>query len=185
MRTVFFLLPILFAFCTNMPQSVRLDPLLHVPADTIGKGISVFVRAKDERANTSLGYRGVDTIPITTRQNICALVEEEIGKGLKMRSFQIAADTTQGTGLTISIEKIQYAVDGRFLHSNIRSETSIRATATRQNAEFSRLYKFEDKSGYVFLPSEKANQKRINALVSEALDRILNDDKLIRFLAGA
>lgn len=184
MKRAIFLIPVLFTLCTNMPQSVRLDPVLHVPTDSMGKGVSVYVATKDNRGDAKLGYRGADTIPITTRQDMVILMQEKIGEGLKARAFTIVQDTTQASGLTVSIERIQYAVDGRFLHSKIRCESTVRATATRGNTEFSRLYKFEDKSAYLFLPSEKANQKRINNLVSETLDRILNDDKLISFLAG-
>ncbi len=184
MRKLFVVLPLLVLFCTNVPQKVKLDPVLQVPADTIGKGSFVFVDVVDRRQDSVLGYRGVDSIHISTPQDLAFLVKERIAEGLQTRSFRIATDSAQGAVLILSLEKIQYAVKGRFLHSDIGTESSVRVTARRGNTQFTRHYKFEDQGGTLLLPSEKTNQRRVNALVSEVLNRILNDERLIGFLAG-
>jgi uncharacterized lipoprotein YajG len=172
--------------CAWVPQSATLRPAPAITASSAGNGVELAVRVVDRRSSEEIGRRGVDSrnAPITTRQNVTQVFEKTILRGLGQKGFSASRFEGQpGRLLTVELRKLEYTTDMEYWKGVVRTETELHASMFKDGVKFERLYSGRRSQNVVEAPSASTNERLINEALSEALERLLEDAQLIRFLA--
>jgi uncharacterized lipoprotein YajG len=164
--------------------TLRLDP--HIAPSTIGNGIPVAVRVVDLRRSNVIGHRGVDSenARITTDQNVTALFLDKIVEGLRAKGFVAAPfDGQSGRLLTVEIRRIEYSNDMDFWKGVFTTDAELTASTFKDGVKFEQLYAGRRKETSVEAPGAATNERLINGAISDALQRLFADERLMRYLA--
>jgi uncharacterized lipoprotein YajG len=172
--------------CAWKPQSATLQPVPNITPSTLGNGVTVAVRVIDKRQSTTIGYRGLDSqnAAITTTQNVAVVFQNKILEGLKRKGFTASAYEGQpGRLLTVEIRQIDYTTDMEFWKGIVKTEVVLGASMIKDFAKFEQFYTGKRTENSAEAPSAKTNERIINGAISEALQRMFEDEHLIRYLA--
>jgi len=172
--------------CAWTPQSAMLKPAPNITPSTLGNGVTVAVRVIDKRQSETIGHRGVDSqnAAITTKQNVAALFQEQIIEGLVRKGFAASPFEGQpGRLLVVEIRQIDYTTDMDFWKGIIRTEAVLGASMIKDGVKFEQFYTGKRTENTVEAPGAKTNERLINGAISDALQRMFEDDHLIRYLA--
>lgn len=173
------------AGCAWVPQTVTLtlNPTI-APVD-IGRGLALSIRVMDQRPEKILGYRGLDSknAAITTKQDVAATVQQSILEGLACKGFAAQPYAQQaGRLLTIEVRQIEYSTEMEFWKGIIRTKVTLRARTNRDGAPFDQTYVAERKDSAVEAPAAKTNEALINGAISDAVQKLVEDERLLFFL---
>jgi uncharacterized lipoprotein len=171
--------------CAWVPQNVTLKPAPVVVASSMGHGVTVAVHVVDRRRSPVLGHRGLDSknAAIRTEQDVGALIRGEITDGLARKGFAAARFEGQpGRLLTVEIQRIDYTTDMDFWKGIVQAEAVLNVSTIKDGSKFERAYSGSRMETTVEAPRAKTNQRLINGAISDALQRLLEDERLLRFL---
>jgi|SRR6185369_2069458 uncharacterized lipoprotein YajG len=178
---------LVFAGCAWVHQdaTLKLDPA--ITPSSIGRDATVAVKVLDHRRSKMIGYRGLDSknAEITTDQDIAALFQAKILEGLSRKGFKAVAYGEQpGRSLTVEIRQIEYKTDMDFWKGIIQAEAAINAWSVGEDESYQRIYRGQRKDTSMEAPGAKTNERLINGAISDALQNLFEDERLIRFLAN-
>ena len=172
--------------CAWTPQTATLKPAPNITPSTVGNGVTVAVRVIDKRQSDTIGHRGVDSqnAAIKTAQNVAALFQEKIIEGLTRKGFLASAFEGQpGRLLMVEIRQIDYTTDMEFWKGIVRTEAVLGASMIKDGQKFEQFYSGKRTENTVEAPGAKTNERLINGAISDALQRLFEDEHLIRYLA--
>jgi uncharacterized lipoprotein YajG len=165
--------------------TLRLNP--QIAPSEIGAGRTVAVRVNDRRASDVIGYRGLDSenAAITTTQNIAALFEAKIIEGLGMKGFKAVAFTDQSAGvLNVEVMEIKYTTDLDVLKGSMQARAVLRVSTRKNGSTFAQNY-YGRREGKIFeAPKASRNEQLINGAISDAVQRMFEDRRLMFLLAN-
>lgn len=165
--------------------TLRLHP--QISPSGVGAGRTVAVRVTDRRTSEIIGYRGLDSqdASITTKQNIAALFEAKIIEGLGAKGFQAVAYTDQGTGvLNVDVMEIKYTTDLEFMQGSMQARAVLRVSTSKSGIYFNQNFYGTRKETILEAPKASRNERIINAAISDAVQRLFDDDRLLSLLAN-
>ena len=181
-----FLFLLVLIGCAWVGQTVTLRPAPNVPVSGPGLGAAVAVRVTDRRTTRVLGYRGLDShqAEITTRQDMPRLVRGEILAGLLRQGFTADPGDAPARVLHVEILALEYTTAMDFWKGSVRTRAVLRVRASRGGPPFERTYEGVREEKTFEAPRAKTNARLLNGALSDALERLLTDDRLRVFLAG-
>lgn len=171
--------------CAYTTQTTRLTPEVIVAPSDRGNGFTVSVSVADERANRSLGHRG-DAYgrgaEIRTDDDVAMVVKNEIVKGLQSKGFKVSGENP-GASLSIEVRLLEYSTSTGLFTGGVHINAALKANANRGGANYSKLYRSDKEERVSFVPSASTNEAWINQGLANAIQQILADDELLKFLA--
>jgi uncharacterized lipoprotein YajG len=172
--------------CAWVSQTATLKLEPRTMPSKVGQGRTVAVRVLDRRPTHTIGYRGLDSknAAITTDQNVADLFKEKLLESLAGKGFTaIPYDGAPGRLLVVEVRQIKYTTDMEFWKGIIQTEAELVASMVKDGVKFEQFYLAERKETAVEAPSAKTNERLINSAVSGALQKLLEDERLLRFMA--
>lgn len=169
----------------HQDATLRLEPA--ITPSSAGRGATVTVRVFDQRRTKTIGYRGIDSknATITTDQDVAALFQAKILEGLTRKGFAaVPYEDQPGRLLTVEIRQIEYKTDMEFWKGSAQVEAALNAWSVRDGARHERVYRGQRKDTTLEAPGAKTNERLINGAISDAVRNLLEDERLIRFLAN-
>ena len=183
---VFSALIIVLSGCAWVPQTATLNPKPRITPSSIGNGVGVAVRVIDRRPSQILGHRGLESknAAIKTEQNVATLFQEKIIEGLGRKGFSTAPYEGQpGRLLTVEIRQIDYTAEMEFWKGVAQTEVTLNASVVKDGVRLERAYSGKRSEKTIEAPSAKTNERLINDAITDALQRLFEDEGLMRYLA--
>jgi uncharacterized lipoprotein YajG len=168
----------------SQTATLRLEP--RTLPSKVGQGQTVAVRVLDRRPTHTIGYRGLDSknAAITTDQNVADLFQQKLLQSLASKGFTtIPYDGAPGRLLMVEVRKIEYTTDMDFWKGIVQTEAELVASMVKDGVKFEQVYLAERQETAMEAPSAKTNERLINAAASGALQKLLEDERLLRFMA--
>ena len=175
------------AGCGWVPQKVTISPQAIAPASNVGDGATVTVTVTDTRPTLRIGYRGLDSklAEISTDQDLAMIFQQKIVQGLTQQGFKVVAyGEAPGRVLKVEIRALEYTSDLDFWKGTVRTKAAIQAYSKRDDVAYDKLYVAERQQAVVDAPRAKTNEKMINGAISDVLQRLFEDSKLMKVLAN-
>ncbi len=185
---VFISIVMCFLFgCAFSPQEVMLEPTLNIAETNIGNGAKVSFDVVDERDDILIGHRGSaygKAAKISNNQDITQVFSDAITEGLKRNGFLPVEGSDNSTRqLKVQIRLIRYETSMGFWTGGVHTKATIKAIASNNGKTYAKLYRVENEKRFLFVPESKENNRLINDIVSEVINELFNDEKLMSFLA--
>lgn len=173
--------------CAWVHQNAKLQLNPQIAPSGVGIGRTIAVRVNDRRGSEIIGYRGMDSknAAITTKQNVAALFEAKIVEGLGAKGFKAAAYTDQPTDvLNVDVMEIKYTTDLEFMKGTMQTRAVLRVSTSKNGLYFDQNFYGTRKESIIEAPKASRNERIINAAISDAVQRMFDDDRLMLFLAN-
>jgi len=173
--------------CAWVPQKLIVAPRVQMPVSNVGNDAKVVVQVIDARPSLRIGYRGMDYkgAEITTDQALTPIFQQKIIEGLTQQGFQATA-SSEGPArvLKVEIRLLQYTTEMEFWKGTIRAKAVLQAHCKTENFSYDQGYASEREGKASEAPSAKTNAQLINGVISDVLERLLSDQRLLRTLAN-
>lgn len=177
--------------CAHTPQAIPLHPMPKVAEHAVGKLLPVAVRVVDARPAPGAGRADVPSVraarerfPITG--DAVEAVGAQVLGGLERQGFRPAPAQGEGgeRALTVEIRRLDHGVLSGFGSSDIDATAALTATARRPGGTYEVTHQVNEHRQVAFGPTRKDVAATVNGALEGALQRILEDDRLLDFLAG-
>lgn len=176
-----------FAGCALSPQVIEVQPTVKVSAANIGHNQPVQVIAVDSRDQLAFGTRGgvyKETALVQPGNDVKSAVEDAVRQGLQTQGFNAFNPGDTETSLEVRLEKLDYVPEAGSVVNEVTLNLVLLGEAQRGDSSYTGTYKSSVVHDVPLTPSAARNQAMINEILSQALNRMLADQKLLAFLAG-
>lgn len=181
------------AGCTDKSQSVKLVPDVAVLESTQGKGKIVTVKVVDKRPNSVIGYRASSSFTnggeITLSQSLEKLILYESIKGLVKKGFNpLAAKNESLPVLTIDIQEFRYYTSTDKWTGAVHTKATLKASVTIVSSDqtkrfYENIYTVNNEKRNVVVSTAAQNEKFINEMLNDVMEKLLDDNQLLEFMA--
>jgi uncharacterized lipoprotein len=176
----------LIVSCALSPQQVTIKPDMTVGAATYGNGRAISVQAEDLRGNPVIGTRGGvygKTSTIEIGNDVKSEIASAVAKGLGNWGFKPQVDgSDQPLTMVVALSSLTYTLDNNPAIGKARVAVTMTVEVTQGNRSYHGNYGANNEVGYVTPPLEERNNTQINEAISIALQKVFEDEGLIRFL---
>jgi len=175
--------------CAFVPEKVTLSPKVQYKHSQVGHGKAVALKVIDARPSTSLGGRASGYGPAASiklsSDHLIQVVRSTVAKGLRANDFRVVSPGMPATAkLVVRINALEYRQRAGFWTGHIDLNSSVEADASEpHNQSYDKVYRYTGTKNVVFTPTSGSDHKQINHAVSNSLSQLLNDRKLMHFLA--
>ena len=173
--------------CALTPLSVTLRPKVEVAATSFGQGRTVGVTVVDERPRSIVGYRGVGTMgaTITTAGDPPSAVRAALADGLRRHGFTpVVGQVPEGRELRAEIRGLDYTISQAIFGGTRRAESTIKGICVMGSTRpYEGTYRGEHEESLHIAQTDAAIEADLNRVLSQAIQRLLQDAQLIQCLA--
>ncbi|MCG8438101.1 MAG: YajG family lipoprotein [Pseudomonadales bacterium] len=176
-----------FAGCALSPQSIDVQPVADVEAANIGQNKPVLVYAVDSRDQLAFGTRGgvyKETSLVQPANDVKTAVEEAVRQGLQTQGFNAFNPGDDATRLEVRLEQLDYVPEEGSVVNSVTLTLTLEGVASRDEITHTGTYRSSVKHDLPLTPTAKRNGEMVNAILSGAITRMLNDPEMQAFLAG-
>lgn len=177
---------VIMSGCAFAPQAVKIKPEPQVASRMDGQGKSLVVAVVDERPRKTLGTRGVKGVgaEITIDGNLPLVIQESLIGGLRQQGFTPVSDNlSEPRQLRAEIRNLDYEVLMGFWSGTLRTAFGLKAICILgAKHAYERLYLGEFRESVQVVQGQEANERYINAAVSNALNELFQDSSLTKCL---
>ena len=173
--------------CAYLSQEANLAPDLSVMGTSEGSGIVVSVRVVDERPTKILGFRGGGFgkgAEIKSTRDVAVVIKEAIVSGLRSKGFDISDwNMESDPRLDVEVRFLEYTTSTGFWTGGVHVNAAEKVEAISEGKVYEKMYRSEKEKRVVIVPNAASNEKQINLVLSDVLNRIFDDQALINHLA--
>jgi uncharacterized lipoprotein len=187
-RVVWVLAALVLGACAHTPQPVTLSPKPKIAEHAVGGFLTVAVRVVDARpapgaADVPSARAARERFPITG--DLVDAVRSQVMDGLEHQGFRPAPDSGDGDrSLTVEVRRLDHGVLSGCGSSDINATAALKAVARRPDGTYEVTHQVGEHRKVAFGPTRKDVAATVNGALEGALQRILEDDRLLDFLAG-
>ncbi len=169
--------------CTLAPQKLKVMPELSFEA-LHGVKVPIELVIEDNRAEDSiLGYRNAKKEGVIGFDgSLVSALGESIQKALLKQGVKMHKGPEPMVRLSIEVEKLHYSTPDKSWVSHIAMQGEILLTVSRADASFKKRFSGNKSQDVATAPSAEFNENYMNALLSELVNKAMNDREVINFL---
>ena len=169
--------------CTLAPQKLKVMPVLSFES-LQGVVVPIELVIEDNRAEDSiLGYRNAKKEgAISFDGSLVSALGESIQKALLKQGVKMHKGPEPMVRLSIEVEKLNYSTPDKSWVSHIAMQGEILLTVSRNDASFKKRFSGNRSQDVATAPSVEFNENYMNALLSELVNKAMNDREVINFL---
>ena len=173
----------LMAGCSIGPQKLNVEPLLSLD-NLNGVVTPVELVISDKRTNENvLGYRNAKK---QGEIGFTDSVAKSLGEGIQAALLAQGINMNRGpqpfTRLEVQVYNLEYFTPDETWVSSIEMKAEILIVVSRGGASVKKRFKSNRKQDVVTAPNKEFNEKFMNTLLSELLNKALNDKEIVNFL---
>jgi len=180
---------LLQASCALSPQQITIKPEITVPVASYGSGREINVRVEDRRMNTIIGTRGGvygDTSTIEIGNDAKTEIAYAVSNGLARWGFktQVNGASENTTQVVVTLTGLSYTPDpdsSQAINGQVLIKSAVSVEVMQGGRSYHGSYEASRAMGYVTVPSEEKNNEQINQVLNLALQKIFDDQALIKF----
>lgn len=173
--------------CALSPQRIEIEPSPQIQPANLGHNQPVQVIAVDSRGQKAFGSRGgvyKDTALVQPANDVRAAITTSVSQGLQSLGFNAFNPGADATTLEVRLEQLDYTPEEGSVVNRVNLSLTLMAEARRGDTTHTGVYKSHTEHKLPFTPSAARNQEMVNDILSRSIERLLNDQKMIDFLAG-
>lgn len=181
------LVALLLAGCSS-PHYLQVDPRLSAELPRSGQGQAVAVHVVDGRDSDVLGTRSgaeMSTATITVQAHeLVPKLQAQAEEAVRQMGFSPTRQVDSTPRLTLTLRRLDYARgDDVPVLGEAVLEAVFQAEAVNAGTTYTGTYTSRRSQSYALRPSQEANTRMVNELLSDGLNRSFRDPELGALLA--
>ena len=109
-----------------------------------------------------------------------------IQNALSQKGFEISdSENKRAAQLTVELRGLRYGWETELFGGTLKTECTIKANGRTSKGNFEQVYRVEKDADTNWTPTAEYNEKLVNAILSDALSKMLNDNELLSFLSSS
>lgn len=179
----FSLLTLALFGCATTPQTIAIVPTVAVTESNVGRGIPLIINVRDQRPTRHFGTLGDTQVQLRNEQRLDAVIDQVLTQALDKQGF---AKATSGdlNKLEVVLETLGYKAESATLTDTINIVAQVSVTASHNGDTLKKTYTHTMEEQVVLNPDLETNQAWLNRALSQTLNQMANDQRLLAFLAG-
>ncbi|MGB3462615.1 YajG family lipoprotein [Rhodanobacter sp. UC4437_H4] len=174
--------------CMFHAQTVHLQPQVQYVDSNEGRGLPITIIVKDERPTQDLGHRGngvASAATITSDSDIASVVKQHLVEGFTHRGFKVvdSADSSEEV-VTVRVRALETELHQGFWTGHQEANGAAQLTVVKNGRTYENFYRVDSKQSKFWVPTAGQNSEYINGALSNLIGKIINDDKLVSFMAS-
>jgi uncharacterized lipoprotein YajG len=175
---------LLMSGCSTSPHKLQVAPVLML--DNL-KGVTIPVELviSDHRENGQLlGYRNAKKEgAIGFTESVTKSIGESIQAALIYQGVRMSkGEESATTRLEVQIHRLNYSTPDESWVSRIEMHADVLLVVSRSGASMKKRFKANRKQDVVAAPNKEFNEGFMNTLISELINKALNDKEIANFL---
>lgn len=169
--------------CASSPQKIDVAPVLALD-ELKGVVVPIELVISDKRENKNiLGYRNAKKEgTLEFNDSLAKSLGETIKSALIYQGIDMSKGPQPYTRLEIQVDDLTYSSPDETWVSNIELSAEILLVVARSGASIKKRFKANRTQEVVTAPNKEFNEKFLNSLLSELLNKALNDKEIVNFL---
>lgn len=169
--------------CSLESQILKVQPELNF-TQLNGVLVPVELVVKDNRENKSvLGYRNAkDEGEIKLKPALEAAIGKAMLAALSGQGIKTKKGPQPFTVVELSVDKLSYKTPDESWVSHIKMQAEITLTVSRGATSFKKRFLGNRNQDVATAPSQIFNEKYMNGLLSEIINKAMNDQEVVNFL---
>jgi uncharacterized lipoprotein YajG len=173
--------------CSLKQQNVRVDPDIKVQDSQAGNNVVVGLRVSDTRSDQKLGEVGdpnLKMVDVKTDQDPSPAIYARVKQALTRLGFTVQPfDQSMGRTLDISVVKLELQSVKKPMTFDTELRAEVTAHAVNANTYYDRQFNVKTRRDGAAPPYERDSTALVNTALSQALEDLLSDEKLLALLA--
>lgn len=181
------LLILMLGGCALSPQFVEIHPAPEIPDGFPGKNAALYLQIIDERDDKIIGTRGgvyPETSLIRAAEPLTETLRTNVTRSLRQLGYVTVDADDAPTFLNLHIDELSYQPKDGAMVSEVRITARLRAVAMRDEVTHTSRYQSSVTHNQPVSPTARRNERWLNEILARTLERMLNDEQLLAFLAG-
>lgn len=169
--------------CATSPQSVSVDPVLSLEGlKDVSTPLEIIV--SDKRNNVKLfGFRNAKNEgEILFSDSVSKSLGESIQNALIYQGVNMTRSPKPVTKLEVELHELVYTTPDESWVSSVEVRAEVLLIVSRANSSLRKRFKANRKQDVVTAPTQEFNEKFMNTLLSELMNKALNDSEIANFL---
>ncbi len=174
-----------FGACAYRAQVIRLNPMLSEvvkDAEPSAAARDVVIVTQDARPIREIGRRAGATpevATITTDTDVAKLLEERMMNILAAKGFRaVLLGPATVPSLRVALTELSYASYDQGGARKIKVQAVLEATTKNKNTTYRKSFQANQERKIVVEPVAKSNEEWINETFTDALQQLINDEKI-------
>ena len=177
---------VLLPACALTPQHLHLEPTVAVKSEPVASGATVAVSVEDRRTDSKLGEVGdpnTQMVEVSLTEDFKPRLYEEVQKVLTGLGFNVVpAGEEADRSLQIDVRRLELSSVKQPFVFDTELRAELGAVATSGPDTYDRLYYVRTRKETAGPPYLKDSNALINTAVSQALQDMLSDERLLDVL---
>jgi uncharacterized lipoprotein len=172
--------------CALSPQQVTIKPDITVPVAPYGRGEGINISVEDRRSSTVIGTRGGvygDTSTIEIGNDYRTEIAYALANAFTRWNFKPQVNGKEGDAIqfTLALTELSYVPD-RTVAGKVAMKAVIAVEIKYGGRTYRGDYSANGELVYVTVPTSRRNNAEINKILNLALQKMFDDQGLIKFL---
>jgi len=172
--------------CTSTTQKLDLNPVLVVSGSEMGERLVVQVRVIDARPPGSFAQQGSGVLvshEVTTRQGVAEVVRERVIEGLGKKGFKaVSENRIAARAITIDVERFDFQRPDTGMSKIVQLRGAFNVRVDTRGGWFEKYFQAKREEKTFLLADEKENESLVNEVLSDLINRVLDDERLLAAL---
>ena len=173
--------------CALTPQQLHLDPSVSIQGEAVGDGTPLAVFVQDHRTDSKLGDVGdpnTQMVEVSLTEDFKPRLLEEVGKALAALGFKVVSEEQEAArSLQIAVRRLELSSVKQAFVFDTELRAELGAVGTNAGDTYDRVYYVRTRKETAGPPYLKDSNALVNTAVSQALEDMLNDERLLEMLA--
>ncbi|MEO8004397.1 MAG: YajG family lipoprotein [Betaproteobacteria bacterium] len=173
--------------CSLKQQTVRIDPEVKVQDSQVGNNVVIGLRVSDGRTDKKLGEVGdpnIKMVDVRTEEDPSPAIYGRVKQALTRLGYTVQPfDESMGRTLDITVNKLELQSVKKPLTFDTELRAEVTAHAVNAKTYYDRQFNVRTRKDGAAPPYEKDSTALVNTALSQALEDLLSDDKLLALLA--
>ena len=179
---------VLLSACAYSPQQIAINPQVTLDGEVYGQGRVVHVLVEDQRQQKVIGTRGgayPDTSVITLSNDIKQAVAATVQQGLQQQGFVVDTSQVPTATVKVIVDTLNYENDKEAITAKVNLSSILRLEVSVADKIHRGQYKSTSAHQLVVSPSAEKNERLINEVLAQTLQRLLLDPRVRAFLSNS
>lgn len=173
--------------CSLKPQSLHLDPMVQVRGPQVSSGSLIGLSVTDGRDSQKLGEVGdpnTKMVEVSLKEDFAPSLYNKIAKALTEKGYEVVPYSDAMTrSLQISVKRLQLSSEKQAFNFETELRAELSASAKNGSETYDRLFFVRRYLETAGPPYQKDSNMLLNNAVSQTLDDMLSDEKMLNLLA--